>query len=499
MPDDINSIWIDSTFSEPGEGSEDVTHQVQFTEADTIGAYSMPVIYRAGEAITLEKNIQVEFFQEINTISGINNLAHEYFVYEPPVNSGVGIHIVEFFTKPTVSGYKNIDMLYSTGYYTVSGVVSKKVVFTAGNEYPDYDNVPIAFYTLASVSGVADRIVNYTNFSGNLTPSGVPIPYNNGTYICLTEYFDAYTATSGIVDRIVDITFAGWVDFPITADVYSADQTIKEGYTTEVNTISGSIQVNYCALENYATINFESAVISGTIGYLENDIYSAEVSQGVLTLDIDLFSLKITNFSLGIGEYTTASGLISVDIEDDVCAVSTSGTYFLLDGVQVPVTFSGITDGYRMFYDGNFDSLEGPTTFTVHAENECGDILEQDIYLTFGYIVEYNNERGSLNNIDYGFGNKVVVRVTAENYASCPKLSGLAWEFESKEQFNSDLRASITGYEEYSGREDLSASIYPQSTAYYYEKEFTVVVNAKDFAGNEMTPLILRYRIEDKP
>jgi hypothetical protein len=399
----------------------------------------------------------------------------------------------------------------------VSGVVSKKVVFTAGNEYLDSDNVPIAFYTSASVSGVVDRIVNYTNFSGNLTPSGVPIPYNNGIYICLTEYFDAYTATSGVVDRVVDITFAGWVNFPVLADIYSVDQGLEKGYTVETTTISGSIQVNYldtyssalttsgivsdvyCSLEDYAQVNFESAVISGAIGYLENDIYSTEVSQGVLTLDVDLFSLKITNFSLGIGEYTTASGLISVDIEDDVCAVSTSGTYFLLDGIQVPVTFSGITDGYRMFYDGNFDSLEGPTTFTAHAENVCGDIIERDFYLTFGYIVTFVNEEGGTNNIDYGFNNKVAVRVTAENYATCPRLNGLAWEFESKEQFNSDLGASITGYEEYSGREDLSASIYPQSTAYYYEKEFTIVVNAKDFAGNEMTPLILRYRIEDKP
>jgi hypothetical protein len=45
----------------------------------------------------------------------------------------------------------------------------------------------------------------------------------------------------------------------------------------------------------------------------------------------------------------------------------------------------------------------------------------------------------------------------------------------------------------------MQAIIYPHSTAYFYGKEFKVVVKAKDFAGNQMEPLILNYRIEDKP
>jgi hypothetical protein len=89
--------------------------------------------------------------------------------------------------------------------------------------------------------------------------------------------------------------------------------------------------------------------------------------------------------------------------------------------------------------------------------------------------------------------------VTAENYASCPQVSSLAWSFDSKEQFNNDLGASIVGKAfsyEYS---DVSAEIYPQSLAYFYNREFEVILTAKDFAGNEMEPFILNYRIEDKP
>ena len=218
-------------------------------------------------------------------------------------------------------------------------------------------------------------------------------------------------------------------------------------------------------------------------------------------MDIDLLSLKISNFSLGIGEHTTASGFISVDITDDECPVSTSGTYFMIDDIRVPVVFSDIEDGYRMFYDpdDDFASLEGATVFTVHAENECNKVLEQDFYLTFGYIVEYTNRQELLDNIDYGFQQKVIARVTAENYASCPQVSSLAWDFESKPQANVDLGASIVGKFHAWEYNEMPAKIYPHSTAYFYGKEFKVVVKAKDFAGNQMEPLVLNYRIEAKP
>jgi hypothetical protein len=101
--------------------------------------------------------------------------------------------------------------------------------------------------------------------------------------------------------------------------------------------------------------------------------------------------------------------------------------------------------------------------------------------------------------MDYGFGNKIIVRVTAENYASCPKISSLAWDFDSREQFNNDLGASIVGRFQAYDYGDMPAEIYPKSTAYFYGKEFRIVLNVKDFAGNKMEPLILSYRIEDKP
>jgi hypothetical protein len=148
-----------------------------------------------------------------------------------------------------------------------------------------------------------------------------------------------------------------------------------------------------------------------------------------------------------------------------------------------------------MCYDpiDNFASILGATTLTVHAQNDNGDILERDFYVTSGYLVEYNNEVQ-----DYGFGNTVVVRMTAENFASCPLTNTDAYWFTTVQKVTKDLTATIVGIPW--GEFDLGASIVPQTdTIYFYGKVFTVEIRAKDFAGNEMTPYIFEFQIEDKP
>ncbi len=513
---------VEITFLDDSEEEyEDVPVQIQLADDENIGSYSMPVIYTPEEVEEARSDVWLQYFQELTSISGVENVAADYFAFKRPMISGTLTSLVAFSTgDATISGSKEIEALYFTGYTAISGTFNEIVAFTGGKEAQGVDNVPVYFWSGAVLSGIMERWTNYTNFSGDLTASGTPIPVRWGENDHQAKYETNYISTSVARDQTVAIFFAGWPEFPILADIYSTILNLGKLYDTEVTVVSGGVPVNYlevfssglttsgigsdvyCSLLDYSyLLNSEISLTPGRIGHIDTDVYSTTESDRSLTADIDLFSLKITNFSLDIGEYTTASGFVSVDVLDDECSVSTSGTYFMVDDVIVPVTFSGIDDGYRMFYapEASFNTLEGPTTFTVHAENECDDVLEQDYYLTFGYMVEYDNGLGKLGEIDYGFDNKVAVRVTAENYASCPQLSSLAWEFESKTQFNSNLSASITGRFYDFDYSDMSASIQPHSTAYFYGKEFIVVVNVKDFAGNQMEPLILSYRIEDKP
>ena len=182
--------------------------------------------------------------------------------------------------------------------------------------------------------------------------------------------------------------------------------------------------------------------------------------------------------------------------------ITCSGTCCLkVDGTAVPVTFSGITDGYRMFYNpaDDFSSITGNTEFLVRGENSNGDVLERSYYLVSGYLEDYDNiERLGF---DYGYETQVLVRMSAEDWATCPTFSADAYWFETEGLKERDLGASITGElpDIVSTQEDLTASIYPQSLAYFYGKTFRVVLRCSDFAGNVMEPYEFEFKIEDAP
>ncbi len=210
-------------------------------------------------------------------------------------------------------------------------------------------------------------------------------------------------------------------------------------------------------------------------------------------------SIEITNFSLSTGGWEYASGSIGVDIIDQVYNVTTSGCYLEINGTTVSTVLTPISEGYRMTYDSpdNFISLTGPSTFTTNGSNDNGDHVYEDFYLTFGYIVEYVNT--PLEGWDFGYNTEVVVRASAENMASCPIKNAEAFWFETESRPNRHLGASIVGIPVKSDSAVLSASIYPQSTAFFYGKTYKVVLRARDFVGNEMIPLEFEFKIEDRP
>lgn len=213
-------------------------------------------------------------------------------------------------------------------------------------------------------------------------------------------------------------------------------------------------------------------------------------------------SVEIRNFFLGVDEYTEASGAVSVDLVDFADNIVTaSGTYFVIDGTVasgtfLPIVVGGAVSAYKMSYDpaDDFVSLMGPTEFTVRAMNDVWEVSEKDYYLTFGYKVSFDNLVNKY--IDFGHQNRIVVRASAENLASCTKEDAEANWFETRSMFFKDLACSIVGtpYD----TKNLSAYINAITTAYYYGRVCTLVVNVKDFAGNEMEPFILIYTIEDE-
>jgi hypothetical protein len=235
---DIN-IWVDSTFSEPQEDSEEINVELQLASADNIGDHSIPVVYRVEEASLGSVDNKVEFFQETTVISGVINVPEEYFVYEPPKIEGIITSLIEFSASEKDNlDAEDIDIIYSSGYGTISGSFDKRIIFTAGKERLNVIDIPNYFYSPTTLSGLDYYWVNYANFSGNLTISGVPIPFYENEYDIIAEYFrQQKTLTSGSINVPVVITFSAWLGVPVTTDIYSVFEGYKDGYKFEVDTI----------------------------------------------------------------------------------------------------------------------------------------------------------------------------------------------------------------------------------------------------------------------
>jgi len=252
---------------------------------------------------------------------------------------------------------------------------------------------------------------------------------------------------------------------------------------------------------------------SGTLTGYEQDVYVSLESlisgsnQNTYLTDMRLHALEVDNFFLEVDEYTTSAGIMSVDIYDKRrIPVSTTNSYFVVSGTQVPVTFSGIevhtTDlgqpivasGYRMFFDSPTDFFaDEPVEIVAHGANIIGDVIEQTYYLLYGYNLIYDTPP----EVVWGWGDQIIVWATAKNKASCPAQSTDAWWFEIRPKEHADLGATIvpTGYA------NLPAIIYPQlqPNTFFYGANVKVIVRAKDEAGNEMEPFVLNFTIEDNP
>ena len=525
MPDSSIDIYIDSSFFSAVSGTQDIYTTFIAGLADNIGLRDTPVIYSVPASIGGILDAPVEVFI---TYSGAFQSGHKSTSTRYQVDtsiSGMEVALVDYSIPVTTSGLTRADdvsMEYLTGSTKISGALDARTKFTAGQLYSYSTNLLGHYWIFAADAVEDDYEADYT--AGGYYDPLIPGPPEDQVIISGTldfrQYFTVGAATnSGTIQEEMEVYFAGYpMEFYPEKYTYrfhlvAGTEGSKQAAEWEATVISGSVldipfdvlstatasghynSESACGLVDLMSYAGEVETISGTMSYYLGETICGVSGTGGYGFDVDLLSLKISNFSLDIDEYTFASGTICVDVTDDVHSVVTSGTYFIIDEVVVSGTFTPIMDGYTMCYDApdDFSSLIGSTTVTVHAENDNGDTLEQDFYVTSGYVVEYDNRTQ-----DYGFGNQVVVRGTAENMASCPNTGVDAYFFTTAPRIGADLGATIVGQPW--GTKDLSAEITPTTdTIYFYGKTFRIEIRARDFAGNVMEPFTFEFKIEDKP
>jgi hypothetical protein len=520
--DDTINVYFESNFFDLdnlSDGSNDADVDYSVEEADNIGERNIVL----SSVFNSPSDAFASFPAEYNVSLSSSGFYSTAFAYQRNTAvSGVITSLVEYSIPATISGLASatpVDLDFFIN-YTTEGHQNARVVTVIGDPYVYSDNILHQYWIFSSISGSKTYDVLYT--AGNDYDPSDPLDYV--TISGVNDYpahFSAGTLISGGSGRaFIDSRFAGYV-YHFKPDELSYKfnsvcglENILHGYDFDSVVIPGSVlAVDYnvystvvvsgiisdidacCGLVDLVSYSIEGTVIPGGLGYQDYDLCCGSIGIGGFNFDIDLLSLKISNFSLVEGEYTAASGTICVDITDDVYNVVTSGTHFIIGDTVTSGTFDTITDGYTMCYDpvDNFASIMGATTFTVHAQNDNGDVLEKDYYLTSGYMVEYDNRTQ-----EYDYDNQVVVRMTAENFASCPADSTYAYWFTTEQQLPKDLTASIVGVPW--GEKELTAEIYPQTdTMFVYGKVFNVEVRAKDFSGNVMPPYVFEFRIEDKP
>lgn len=201
-------------------------------------------------------------------------------------------------------------------------------------------------------------------------------------------------------------------------------------------------------------------------------------------------SIVIDNFSIGLDEVAYCTSLVdfSVDITDTTYDVTTSGTYFMYDGVAVSGTLTPITNGYRLSYattpSGNFSLI-------ANACNSVGDVAYDEYRFYYGYECTWNK-------VNYwGPKKQVPISLTADNTALAPNTTTFATYFETRNYEQLYLEATITA--EGSGKKDLTASITPQSKYFMYGKTYKFIISGiKDFSGNTLSSRVYTFTIEDE-
>ncbi len=522
MPDGTINIYVDTSFISAVSGTEDVNAFFSAGQLESVGLRDISSYFTAANTASGELYTPVEFFVTNTTQSGFHSTAAT-FELDTVTSGGVVTCLVDFSAQGTTSGTEDVNSVYDTGGGSkVSTEIYAKVSYTAGSTLSGSSNVAGSYWTFEGSSGTLDYEGDYTA-GGEYDPL-IPGPPEDqviisGTWDVPSPFTASDAGISGANSTYCDVTFTGYPmefhpeDLTYRFHLTSGLEGTTDGSYYEATAISGGVLNQHfeaistvsntryyntdmiCAASGIQYENFEVDSILGRIGYNDFEGLCTVSGVGGYGFDVDLFSLKISNFSLDVNGYTAASGIICVDITDDVYNVVTSGTYFIVGDTIVSGIFTSITDGYTMCYDSptDFQELVGSTEITVHAMNDNGDILEQDFYLTSGYIVEYDNRTQ-----DYGFDSQVVVRGTAENNASCPDTGTDAYFFTTIPKEAVDLGAFINGQPW--GEKDLGASISATTdTIYFYGKKFRIEVRAKDFAGNVMEPFVFEFQIEDKP
>lgn len=441
----------------------------------------LPTIYYQEDTTTSSKVILVN---DITLASGVDT------VYDLPVTNFIdGIVITETDNTQTITEIgevsnqnKNVVTDYSTG-ATTSGA----------------ENTPVNFSHFYRIHGVDNLEVNY--YTSTTAPSIKDVPVELKVYIGTSD---------NDKNVIVDVTISNDIRYTFDADVFCTNTGPVANLDFDVDVIKGvihylttdilssSVNVESIILSIFSTeqtrdsVDFEAEVVPGGIQSFNTDIFSTKsvISEPSIGFDIRVASLSISDFFLDAEEFKLATVTAWADVTDPLWDIDVNNTYFMVDDTIVSgTTNSGIANGYRFYYnppeDYNHDEV---FTYTIHAQNVLGDVLERDYNLLYGYDVNYTDL------VDWGPNKKVDILARAANKAYCVNTEAESFYFVTRDLEGYNLGATIKP----TAPVDLSSEIRTQGKVFYYGGTYQVTVSGiKDYSGNELAPITYSFTIEN--
>lgn len=521
MPSSSNNIWFDSTFTNGIDTDEYVRVDYYTTAPDGIGNFNMPsvVVYPIPEhrIINIDINTFIEDSYDYDSIVDLYNYIDIHTTVSGIVDCEISINLfdvlygrgIDVINSYFVNNYQTLSFIDICGSATIGNR------YSIANDIYTYNYIPTSNITNITIDNL------YTNFTGSIGVSGIAIPSYYGVSDIHNYIFRSDgSVTNSIESMHVDSFFAGWVDYTFLSCIISSDCVSYMDYMrTYLTAIYGNVNCTEsyvcCAVSGrshvpstvhstvQSCIATQSQYQTITGRFTSNELYvsSCNVNASRLLLEVNLLSIKVSDVSLPVGSYIELGKYLYFEVTDDVYGVDSNSCFMVINDNIVSTTSEVITNGYRFLYNVNSNDFEegSHSKVTMTGVSNSGVTIDRSVYLTFAYVVAFNNVKELPTAIDYGFENEVVVRVEVHNEASCPTYTSDSWVFKSSAMVNRSLSANINGRLYSMDFLPINAEIIPNSTAYLYNKSMTITVDAKDLLGNRMATYKIDYRIEDKP
>lgn len=446
----------------------------------------VPTVFNISPLISGAENT-IDTFVLSTTSSGAKSVQVEA-PFDSPVYSGVKNSDILFTTDSTESWYRDTTVIKEIGSSTNEFIKISNDLYIAGGTYSWTKDVETEFGVNANVvNKLDDSNVVFKIYIGSA-------PVNRDTTVDLTISDDVYyycgldifSTVSGIVEYLdVEVSTTSGIVYGLYTDLFSASLKNDDYLSSDV----------FCCSSGIEGIVSDINTALGRMIYTTADIYSTTpvsndtMSSGSIQCDIRTWSMFYGDFFLDVEEFVTTSSIAWVDIVDYMWSIDQSESYFLVDGVRVGVTFSGITGGQRMFYNPPDDFYsDGTLTYTAHFTNIMGDVREKNYYLLYGYDLDF------VDLVDWGAYKQIDVLAYAKNKAFCPNIGSGAFYFVTRDYEALNLGSTIKPFVP----TNLGSVVNTQSTAFYYGSTYKITVSGvKDFAGNYLEPFNYSFTIED--